>query len=135
MVHISGRCVLLADRHHGLSEGVRGLLETTFDSVFMVGDEASLLEGAQRLSPPVIIVDLSLAAGDAQSLLSRVITRSPESKVIVLTVHDEPSVAAAALRAGAHGVVLKRRIANDLLAAIAEVLAGRRYESPGFPRT
>ena len=34
-----GSCVLLADRHHGLSEGVRGLLETAFDYVYMVGDE------------------------------------------------------------------------------------------------
>ncbi len=135
MTHISGRCVLLADRHHGLSEGVRGLLEAAFDSVFMVGDEASLLEGAHRLRPPVVIVDLSLAAGDAQGLLSRVIARSPDSKVVVLTVHDEPSVADAALRAGAHAVVLKRAIATDLLTAITEVVAGRRYASPGLSRT
>ncbi len=44
-------CVLLADRHHGLSEGVRGLLETEFGTVVMVADEASLLEGAVRLRP------------------------------------------------------------------------------------
>ena len=42
-------CVLLADRHHGLSEGVRGLLATAFGSVVMVADEASLIEGASRL--------------------------------------------------------------------------------------
>jgi hypothetical protein len=38
-------CVLLADRHHGLSEGIRGLLETSFNSVFPVADETSLIEG------------------------------------------------------------------------------------------
>ena len=54
-------CVLLADRHHGLTEGVRGLLETAFGTVVMVADEASLLEGAGRLQPDVAIVDLSLA--------------------------------------------------------------------------
>ena len=130
----TGSCVLLADRHHGLSEGVRGLLESSFDSVFMVGDEQSLLEGAQRLRPPVVILDLTLAAGDVEGLLGRVATRSPESKVIVLTVHDEPNVSAAALRAGAHGVVLKRAIATDLLTAIDEVLAGRQFVSPGLRR-
>jgi len=130
----TGSCVLLADRHHGLSEGVRGLLESSFDSVFMVGDEQSLLEGAQRLRPPVVILDLTLAAGDVEGLLGRVATRSPESKVIVLTVHDEPTVSAAALRAGAHGVVLKRAIATDLLTAIDEVLAGRQFVSPGLRR-
>jgi len=50
------RCVLLADRHHGLSEGVRGLLETAFGTVVMVADEASLLEGANRLWPDAAVV-------------------------------------------------------------------------------
>jgi len=49
-------CVLLADRHHGLTEGVRGLLETAFGTVVMVVDEASLLEGASRLRPDVALV-------------------------------------------------------------------------------
>ena len=44
-------CVLLADRHHGLTEGVRGLLETAFGTVVMVADEASLLDGAAGSSP------------------------------------------------------------------------------------
>jgi len=54
-------CVLLADRHHGLTEGVRGLLATAFGSVVMVADEGSLIEGAGRLQPEVAVVDLSLA--------------------------------------------------------------------------
>ena len=127
-------CVLLADRHHALSEGVRGLLESSFESVFMVGDEASLLEGAQRLHPPVVIVDLSLAAGDVPGLPGKLIKRSPQSKVIVLTVHDEPNVSAAAIAAGAAGVVLKRALATDLLPAIGEVLDGRHYASPSVQR-
>jgi DNA-binding NarL/FixJ family response regulator len=54
-------CVLLADRHHGLTEGVRGLLATSFGSVVMVADETSLIEGANRLQPDMAVVDLSLA--------------------------------------------------------------------------
>ena len=54
-------CVLLAERHHGLTEGVRGLLATAFRSVVMVADETSLLDGAGRLQPDVVVVDLSLA--------------------------------------------------------------------------
>jgi len=57
----STRCVLLADRHPGLMEGVRGLLETAFGTVFMVGDEASLIDGIERLEPSVTVVDLALA--------------------------------------------------------------------------
>ena len=47
----SPSCVLLADRHYGLTEGVHGLLETVFATEVMVADEASLLEGAERLRP------------------------------------------------------------------------------------
>jgi DNA-binding NarL/FixJ family response regulator len=135
MADTTGSCVLLADRHHGLSEGVRGLLETMFDSVFMVGDEPSLLEGTQRLHPQVVIVDLSFAGGDIDALLARVVQRSPLSRIVLLTVCDEPSVAQAAVRAGAHAVVLKRAIATDLLHAIGETLAGRPFVSSGIHRT
>ena len=50
-------------------------------------------------------------------------------KVLLLTVHDEPTVASAALAAGADGVVLTRAIARDLLEAVDTVLSGRRYTS------
>jgi DNA-binding NarL/FixJ family response regulator len=130
----SGRCVLLAGQHHGLSDGVRGLLETTFDSVFMVSDEASLLEGAHRLRPLFVIVDLALGAGDVHGLIRRLVSCSQQSKIVVLTVHDERGVADAVFGAGAHAVVLKRRIGTDLLTAIDDVLEGRDHVSPGLRR-
>jgi len=122
-------CVLLADRHHGLSEGIRGLLETTFSCVFLVADENSLLEGAGRLQPAVMVVDLSLCAGDVVGLVRELHARAPGAKVLLLSVHDEPSVLRSAVAAGADGVVLKRAIATDLLLAVDEVLAGRRFIS------
>jgi DNA-binding NarL/FixJ family response regulator len=127
-------CVLLADRHHGLRDSVRGLLETEFETVFMVADEASLVEGAGRLRPTVVVLDLSLSAGGLGGLLGRIAERSPGSKVLMLTVHDEPSVADAALAAGANAVVLKRSLATDLMPAVDALLAGKRYLSPGISR-
>jgi DNA-binding NarL/FixJ family response regulator len=127
-------CVLLADRHHGLRDSVRGLLETAFETVFMVADEASLLEGAGRLKPSIVVVDVSLSAGNMPDLLARVAARAPGSKVVILTVHDEPTVADAAFDAGAEAVVLKRTLGTDLLPAVDAVRAGARYFSPGFSR-
>ena len=124
-------CVLLADRHHGLRDSVRGLLETEFDNVFMVATEAALLEGTGRLNPTVVLVDMSLSAGDLNSLLGRIGARSPGAKVLLLSVHDERTVAEGALAAGADAVVLKRCLATDLMPAIDAVLAGQRYLSPG----
>ena len=128
-------CVLLADRHHGLTEGVRGLLETAFASVIMVADEASLLEGASRLRPDVAVVDLSLAQDRGLGWLRSVRQRSPQTKVIALSVHDEESVRRTAIEAGADAFVLKRAIATDLLPAVELVSSGRPEGVPADAAT
>jgi len=56
------RCVLLADRHHGLMERMRGLLETTFEAVIMVADEVSFLESASRLPVALVVVSRTAMA-------------------------------------------------------------------------
>jgi two-component system secretion response regulator SsrB len=124
-------CVLLADRHHGLAEGVRGLLETAFGTVVMVADTASLLEGAARLEPDVAVVDLSLDRDSGLDWLRTLRQRCPNLKVIVLSVHDEQCVRRAALDAGADAFVLKRAIATDLLTAVDRVRNG--VEAPDVP--
>jgi DNA-binding NarL/FixJ family response regulator len=125
-------CALLADRHNALIEGVRDLLETTFGTLFVVADAKSLLDGVVRLRPTVVLVDLSLAPPDGLSLLRLVRELSADSKLLALSVHDDPSVAQLAFDAGADGVVLKRAIATDLLSAIDTVRAGERYVSSGI---
>jgi len=116
-------CVLLADRHHGLTESVCGLLKTTFKTVVMVADEPSLAEAADRIRPDVAIVDLSLAHDSGLGWLRALRQRCPEMKVIVLSVHDEQCVRRAAMEAGADSFVLKRAVATDLLEAVDAVCA------------
>ena len=128
------KCVLLADRHHGLTEGVRGLLETMFEAVVMVADENSLFESAGRLQPTLAVVDLCLARGDSLRWLQRLRARCPELKIIVLSVHDEPSVCRSVMEAGADGFVLKRALATELLPAVDSVLAGQPYGFPIAPK-
>jgi len=118
-------CVLLADRHHGLTEGLRGLLKSEFQTVIMVSDETSLLEGADRLQPDVAVVDLSLARENGLDWLRALRARGPNLGVVVISVHDEHSVEVAAIQAGADAFVLKRAIATDLLPAIERVRAVR----------
>jgi two-component system secretion response regulator SsrB len=125
MADMRRSCVLLGDRHHGLAEGVRGLLETEFETVVMVADEASFLEVAGRLVPDVAIVDLSLAKDSGLGWLPAARLRCPDLKVIVLSVHDEEAVRRAALAAGADAFVLKREIATELLPAVECIRRGR----------
>jgi two-component system secretion response regulator SsrB len=113
--------VLLEDRRHGLTEGVRGLLATAFGSVVMVADEASLIERAARLQPDLAIVDLALVRGSHLDCLRSLRQGCAELKVIVLSVHDEPSVREAVMKAGADAFVLKRAIATELLSTVDAV--------------
>jgi hypothetical protein len=85
-------CVLLANAHHGLSEGVRGLLSATFKAVVMVADEVSLFESAGRLQSDLAVVDLALARGNALDLIRRLCNDFPKMKVIAIGVHDQSSV-------------------------------------------
>jgi len=118
-------CVLLADRHHELAEGVRGLLETVFATVVMVADEASLLYGARRMQPDVAVVDLAIGSSAGLGWLPILRQHCPDLKVIILSSHDEGSVRQAAMEAGADAFVLNRAIATELLCAV-DALCGRQ---------
>jgi DNA-binding NarL/FixJ family response regulator len=85
------RCVLLADRHHGLRQGVYGLLKTAFEAVVMVADEASLLESARQLQPVVTVVDLSLTPGLTSSPF---LTSSPLLTPLCRAARSKPKDAA-----------------------------------------
>lgn len=123
--------VLLADEHADVLEGLREMLAPLFEEVVMVADERSLLEVAERLKPELAVVDLSLPVSDEVNVARRLKSQSPQLKVIMLSVHDEPAVVKAVLETGAVGFVLKRSAATDLIPAVEEALQGRTYVSPG----
>lgn len=122
-------CVLLAHRHQRLSEGLRGWLQASFDGVFVVADRASLIAGAQRLQPVLLVVDLALAEGRLAALLAELQRQAPGSCTLLLSEHDDASADTAALAAGAAGVVHICSLATDLSIAVDTVLAGRRFSS------
>ena len=128
-------CVLLAERHPGLVERLRGLLATYFDVVAAVADERSLMESAEKLRPALAVVDLSLPMEGNLQWIRRLRDRCPGIRVILLSVHDEPGVRRAAIEAGADGFVLKRSVATDLLSTVESLLKGSRtaIDAPGGP--
>jgi DNA-binding NarL/FixJ family response regulator len=126
------KCVLLAERNSGLSEGIRGLLETEFEAVLMVADAASLFEGAARLQPALAVVELSLSRVAGFDFLRQMRSQFPDLKMIVLSMHKEPAIMWTCMEAGANGYVLKTSLAMDLLPAVESVLAGKRYISPSI---
>ena len=128
----SPTCTILAGRHVALAEGIRDLLETVFHTVYLVSDTSTLRDGALRLLPALIVLDLSLAGHESAAVLREIIDLSPATRILVLTVYDEPSVARMAISAGAHGVVIKRCIGSDFMPAVDSLLRGEEYVSPDF---
>ena len=121
--------VLVGHPHQRLSEGLRGWLQASFDGVFMVADRSSLLDGAQRLQPALLVVDLSLAEGDVAALLAELRNQAPHSPTLLLSDYDDARIDAAALAAGAAGGVHKASLADELWRAVEAVLAGRRFSA------
>ena len=122
--------VLLADNHQNMLAGERTLLESMFEAVFMVADEASLMEAAEKLSPDLIVADLSLPVTREINIVRRLKKAFPGIKLIILSVHDEGTAVGECLVAGASGFVLKRTVVNDLAPAIETVMKGELYVSP-----
>ena len=125
--------VLLADRHQSVLASVRTLLESKFDKVFMVADEGSLLEAAEKIVPNLIIADLSLPVSKEVNIARRLKKVFPEIKLIILSIHDEPTAITECMEAGVAGFVLKRTAVNDLVPAIEAVMQGSKYisQQPG----
>lgn len=128
--------MIIADAHQNMLEGVRTLLTHLFEAVVMVADEASLHEAAAAVRPDLLIVDLSLPALGAGGILRslRLRERWSLTRTIVLGIHDEPEAVETAFAAGARGYVLKRAAATELIPAVAQVLGGDFYVSPGVQR-
>lgn len=122
-------CALVADQHTVFVEGLRDLLRTEFQSVYTVGDAASLLDAARRLQPTVIVLDISSAGGDALGLIASIRRLSPDSKLITLTMHEFPKPAEIALSVGADAVVLKHCTAVDLMDAVDAVQQNLKFVS------
>ncbi len=127
--------VILADNHQNMLAGERTLLESIFETVFMVADEASLIEAAEKLTPDLIVADLSLPVTQEINIARRLRKGFPEIKLIILSVHDEGSAVGECLVAGASGFVLKRTAVNDLVPAIETVMKGDIYMSPSVVQT
>jgi DNA-binding NarL/FixJ family response regulator len=122
--------VLLADIHQNMLAGVRTVLENMFEKVFMVADEASLLDAAEKIKPDLIIADLSLPVTMEINIARRLYKTFPEIKLIILSIHDESSAINECMEAGAKGFVLKRTAVNDLVPAVKAVLQDDSYVSP-----
>ena len=122
--------ILLADDHVLVAQGIQKLLEPEFELVGIVPDGRALLKAIEECPPDVAIVDISLPLLNGLDASRHILKRHPGVKVIVLTMHSEPSFVTEALRIGVSGYVLKQSVGSELALALHEVLKGNTFVSP-----
>ncbi len=121
--------ILLVDDHHVVRAALHALLalEADFDVVGEASDADNGIALAQQLLPDVVVTDLGMGTKNGIYLVSQLRVIAPDSKALVLTVHNDEGHIKAALLAGAHGYVLKDSCRADLVAAICAVGRGEIY--------
>jgi DNA-binding NarL/FixJ family response regulator len=119
--------VLLAEDHIIVAEGLQALLKDTFELVGIVHDGRALLDAAEELRPDVIVTDISMPLLNGLDAIRQILSRRPETKVVVLTMHRETQLAVDAFRAGVSGYLLKISPGEELISAIRQVAQGRSY--------
>ncbi len=124
--------VLLADSHLNMLVGVQSLLESLFEKVFLVADEATLLEMIEKIKFDLIIADFSFPVTEEINIARLLHKVVPDIKVIILSVHDEHVAMQECFDAGAAGFVLKRTAVDDLARAIETIQKGTMYVSPSI---
>ncbi len=122
--------VLLADDHCVVVEGVRVLLEKHYDVVGVVTDGRAVIAQASLMKPDVIVLDVAMPLLNGLDAGKKILESLPKVKLVFLTMQTDPNLAAAALRLGPVGFVLKHSAASELLTAISHVLRGKAYVTP-----
>lgn len=124
--------IVLADDHRVLREGLRVLLqaEPDFSVVGEAGDGFKAIQLVESLKPDVLLLDLMMPGMNGQEVARKVRKSSPSTRVVVLSMHSSEPYVMEALRNGAAGYILKDASGTDLIHALHEVMAGRRYLSP-----
>jgi DNA-binding NarL/FixJ family response regulator len=121
--------VLVADDHAVLRAGLRLLINTQRDLevVGETGDFMSTRVAVGELEPDVATIDLSMPGGHGIRLVEWLSRETPGTRLLVLSMHDDPAYVRMALAAGAAGYVMKKSADTELLEAIRTVAAGRTY--------
>jgi DNA-binding NarL/FixJ family response regulator len=122
--------LILADDHQMIREALRNTLKASRDIVATASDGEELLRVLESVRADCLLLDLDMPGRHGLALVPVIRRRHPNLRVLVVTMHNNPLLAASVAREGADGFVPKDAGVEELSRAIAEVCAGRTYVSP-----
>lgn len=121
--------VMIVDDHPLVAEGMQSILES-YDDIEVVAtlsNGSKAVEQAPALQPDVIILDLNMPVVNGLQATELILECCPNSRILILSMHDSPEYIATALRHGAMGYVLKDIATEDIKDAIDAVMRGEKY--------
>lgn len=126
--------LIIADDHQLFLDGLRQVLADDFEIAGAATDGRQLLELAARVHPNAVVADLTMPLLNGIDAARQLKKADPRIKIILLTMHVDPTFAKEAFEAGVSGYVPKHATGEELVRAIREVLTGRLYMSPLMDR-
>ena len=128
-----GRRVLVADDLTFVLSEVTKLLEKSFEIVGLVSDGQTALDSIIALEPDLAVLDISMPGLSGIEVARELLAKGSRTKVVFLTVHEDTDIAATCFAAGGMGYVVKLLMDSDLVHAMNEALAGRKFISQFTP--
>lgn len=124
--------IVLADDHHVVRSGLRVLLENEMNCTVVgeAGNGPEALALVERLQPDLLIADLIMPGLSGLEVARQTRVVSPNTRIVILSMHADESYVREALRAGVTAYVLKETLSTEFLYAIQQAAQGRRYLSP-----
>jgi two-component system response regulator NreC len=126
--------VLIVDDHAVVRSGLRLLLEAE-DDMTVVGEAGTAREAVFELrssQPDVVLMDVAMPGGSGIDVIPQLLHEAPETKILMLSMQDDPSYVRQAFDAGASGYVLKEAADAEVVAAVRDVAEGRSYVNPAL---
>lgn len=125
--------LVLAEDHLPIAEQLQELLSEEFDVLAVVAHGEALVKAVRRLQPDVVVTDISMPGMDGMEAARELLADRPDLPIIFITVHDDATLARAALSLG-RGYVLKASAGEELVEALHLVLQGGHFLSPALGR-
>lgn len=125
--------ILIVDDHPMVAAGIRAILET-YDDIEVVGTLSNGREAIDKvaaLDPDVILLDLNMPQVSGLAATEIILERRPDTRILILSMHDSPEYISTALNHGAMGYLLKDVPTEEVKLAIDTVMQGRRYLCTG----
>jgi two-component system, NarL family, response regulator NreC len=124
--------VLIADDHRLVRDGLKTIIDSSND-IHVVGEASNgleVLKKVEELKPNVILLDISMPKLNGMEAARRIRKEHPETKILILTMHEEEEYALKMVRLGVSGYLLKDSTALEVMEAIRSVYNGKAFFSP-----